>query len=99
MPWAAWTEENGYDRPSDPAKAADWDKRLADTDSSIGQLNYGLDLLRGHGVAQDRALGKELVDKSAAAGDKTARELAQHDYDPESVTPTADLAHYRKPQF
>jgi hypothetical protein len=25
--------------------------------------------------------------------------LAQHDYDPESVTPTADLAHYRKPQF
>jgi TPR repeat protein len=99
MPWAAWTEENGYDRPSDPAKAADWDKRLADTGSSIGQLNYGLDLLRGHGVAQDRALGKELVDKSAAAGDKTARELAQHDYDPESVTPTADLAHYRKPQF
>jgi TPR repeat protein len=99
MPWAAWTEENGYDRPSDPAKAADWDKRLADTGSSIGQLNYGLDLLRGHGVAQDRALGKALVDQSAAAGDKTARELAQHDYDPESVTPTADLAHYRKPQF
>jgi len=30
---------------------------------------------------------------------KSARELAQHDYDPESVTPDADKAHYRKPQF
>ncbi|WP_374544710.1 tetratricopeptide repeat protein [Rhodoblastus sp.] len=99
MAWAAWTEENGYDQPSDPIKAAEWDKRLADTGSSLGQFNYGLDLLRGHGVDQDRALGKDYIDKAAAGGDKTAKELAQHDYDPESVTPTADLAHYRKPQF
>ncbi len=99
MPWMAWTEENGYDRPSDPVKAAEWDKKLADTGSSLGQLNYGLDILRGHGVTQDRALGKAYVDSAANGGDTTARELAAHDYDPEFVTPTADLAHYRKPQF
>ncbi len=99
MPWMAWTEENGYDRPPDPVKAAEWDKKLADMGSSLGQLNYGLDILRGHGVTQDRALGKSYVDKAAGGGDTTARELAQHDYDPESVTPDADKAHYRKPQF
>jgi uncharacterized protein len=99
MPWAAWTEENGYDKPSDPAKAAYWDKKLADTGSSLGAFNYGLDLLRGHGVDQDTKLGKAMIDKAAAGGDTTARELIAHDYDPESVTPSADLAHYRKPQF
>ena len=99
MPWMAWTEENGYDKPSDPVKAAEWDKTLADTGSSLGQFNYGLDLLRGHGVTQDRAQGKSLIDSAAKGGDTTARELAAHDYDPESVTPTSDLAHYRKPQF
>jgi TPR repeat protein len=99
MPWMSWTEENGYDRPSNPVAAAEWDKKLADRGSSLGQFNYGLDLLRGHGVTQDRALGKRLVDQAAKGGDTTARELAAHDYDPESVTPTADLAHYRKPQF
>jgi TPR repeat protein len=99
MPWMAWTEENGYDQPSDPVKAAEWDKKLADAGSSLGQLNYGLDILRGHGVTQDRALGKSYVDKALIGGDTTARELAQHDYDPESVTPDSDKAHYRKPQF
>jgi uncharacterized protein len=99
MPWAAWTEENGYDRPPNPVKAAEWDKKLADAGSSLGQFNYGLDLLRGHGVEQDGAQGKAYIDKAAAGGDSIARELAQHDYNPESVTPTSDLAHYRKPQF
>ncbi len=53
MPWMSYLEENGYDRPSDPVAAADWDKKLADTGSSLGQFNYGLDILRGHGVTQD----------------------------------------------
>jgi TPR repeat protein len=99
MPWMAGTEENGYDRPSDPVKAAEWDKTLADAGSSLGQFNYGLDVLRGHGVTQDRALGKSYIDRAIAGGDVTARELASHDYDPESVTPDADKAHYRQPQF
>lgn len=99
MPWMAWTEENGYDKPADPAKAAEWDKKLADTGSSLGKFNYGLDLLRGHGVAQDLALGKHYVDDAAQGGDTTARELAAHNYDPEWVTPESDKAHYRKPQI
>ena len=65
MPWMAWTEENGYDRPSDPVAAAEWDKTLADTGSSLGQFNYGLDILRGHGVTQDRALGKSYIDRAS----------------------------------
>ncbi len=36
-------QENGYDRPSDPVKAAEWNKTLADTGSSLGQFNYGLE--------------------------------------------------------
>jgi hypothetical protein len=50
-------------------------------------------------VTQDRALGKSYIDRAIAGGDVTARELASHDYDPESVTPDADKAHYRQPQF
>jgi uncharacterized protein len=99
MPWMSFLEENGYDRPSDPAKAAEWDKRLSDAGSSLGQFNYGLDLLRGHGAPLDRAAGKALIDKAAAGGDTVARELARHDYDPESVTPDSDKARYRQPQF
>ncbi|MDR3421108.1 MAG: hypothetical protein P4L80_07710 [Xanthobacteraceae bacterium] len=99
MPWMSYLEENGYDRPSDPVKAAEWDKKLSDTGSSLGEFNYGLDLLRGHGAPLDRKAGKALIDKAAAGGDTTARELAQHDYDPESVTPEADKARYRQPQF
>jgi len=99
MPWMAWTEENGYDQPSNPAKAAEWDKKLADTGSSLGKFNYGLDLLRGHGVTQDTALGKHYVDDAAQGGDTTARDLASHGYDPEWVTPECDKAHYRKPQI
>ncbi len=99
MPWASWTEENGYDTASNPVAAAAWDKKLADTGSSLGEFNYGLDLLRGHGAPHDVALGKSYVDNAAKGGDTTARELAAHNYDPEYVTPTADLAHYRKPMF
>lgn len=99
MPWMSFLEENGYDRPADPVKAAEWDRKLADLGSSLGQFNYGLDFLRGHGVAQDFARGKAYVDKAAAGGDSTARELIAHDYDWQSVTPSADLAHYRVPQY
>ncbi len=67
MPWMSYLDENGYDRPSDPVAAADWDKKLADTGSSLGQFNYGLDILRGHGVTQDRALGKSYIDRAVLA--------------------------------
>jgi hypothetical protein len=99
MPWMAFMEENGFDRPSDPAAAAQWDKRLADRGSALGAFNYGLDLLRGHGVAHDEKQGRAMIDRAAKGGDTTARELIAHGYDPESVTPGADRARYRQPQF
>jgi TPR repeat protein len=99
MPWMSFLDENGYDRPSDPVAAAKWDKKLAELGNSIGQFNYGLDLLRGHGVAQDFGRGKAYIDKAAAGGDATARELSKSNYDWRSVTPTADLAHYGQPEF
>jgi hypothetical protein len=96
MPWMAWTEENGYDKPSNPEAAAKWDKTLADTGSSLGAFNYGLDLLRGRGVAQDPVAGRNYIDRAARDGDATARELAASGYDPEAVTPDADKDRYRK---
>lgn len=96
MPWMAWTEENGYDKPSNPEAAAKWDKTLADTGSSLGAFNFGLDLLRGRGVPQDPIAGRDYIDRAAKDGDDTARELAASGYDPESVTPEADKDRYRK---
>ena len=99
MPWMSYMEENGFDRPSNPVAAADWDRRLADRGSSLGAFNFGLDLLRGRGVAHDENLGRAMIDRAAAGGDVTAKELIAHGYDPESVTPGADRARYRQPQF
>lgn len=99
LPWMAWLEENGYTHPSNPAAAAEWDRRSAEMGSSVGELNYGLDLLRGHGVERDPGLGRRYVDRAAEHGDETARRLARSGYDPDSVTPDADEARYRKPLF
>jgi len=96
MPWMSWTEENGYDRPSDPAKAAEWDRRLADRGSKIGSFNYGQDLLRGRGTPEDAAQGRAYIDKAAGAGDAAARDLAAHGYDWRSATPSADVERYEK---
>jgi hypothetical protein len=84
-PWMAWTEENGYDRPSDPAEAADWDRKAAGAGYSIGQSNHGFDLLRGHGVR-----------RAARQGEADATDLATHGYDPEFSTPEAHKDRYRQ---
>jgi uncharacterized protein len=99
MPWAAWEAENGFDKPSDPVKAAEWDRRAAEAGYSVGELNYGLDLLRGHGVAFDESLGRDLIDRAARQGDTTARRLVENGYDPESVTPDPDKERYRKKMY
>jgi TPR repeat protein len=99
VPWMSFMEENGFERSSNPVAAAEWDKRLADRGSSLGAFNYGLDLLRGHGVARDEKQGRAMIDRAAAGGDVTAKELIANGYDPESVTPGADRARYRQPQF
>lgn len=97
MPAISASEENGIDKPSNPEAAAEWDRKLADKGSSLGAFNYGLDLLRGHGVRQDLVAGRAMIDRAARGGDTTAKELAAHGYDPESVTPDADKPRYRLP--
>jgi uncharacterized protein len=99
MPWMAWEKENGYIEPSNPEEAALWDKKAADAGYSIGELNYGLDLLRGHGVTRDETLGRTYVDKAAAQGDSSAVTLAAQGYNPDSVTPDADKLRYRDKMY
>jgi len=61
--------------------------------------NYGLDLLRGHGVPRDPILGRKFVDRAATAGLDVARELQDAAYDPAAVTPDADEWKYEKRVF
>ncbi|MEL7000750.1 MAG: sel1 repeat family protein [Pseudomonadota bacterium] len=94
MHWRSYMAHNGLGRPEDAAEAAMWDRRAAETGDPIGQFNYGLDLLRGHGVARDPIRGRQWVDRAAAQGLDTAQELQSSGYDPESVTPDADRWKY-----
>lgn len=96
MPWMSWLDENGYDRPADPKSATAWDRRAAEAGWPIGELNYGLDLLRGWGVEQDVAKGRDFIDRAARQGNAEARILQQHGYDPDTVTPDPDRERYRK---
>ncbi|AGK56937.1 hypothetical protein HYPDE_26273 [Hyphomicrobium denitrificans 1NES1] len=99
FPWIAWIEENGYRHPSNPVAAAEWDKRAADMGYSVGEFNYGLDLLRGHGVERDTVLGRRYVNRAAKHGDQTAKELIKNGYDPDFVTPDANEQRYGKPMY
>lgn len=90
MHWQSFMEHNGLGRPENPAMAAEWDRKAAERGDPIGQFNYGLDLLRGHGVARDPIRGRQWVDRAAAVGLDTARDLQAAGYDPDAVTPDAD---------
>jgi TPR repeat protein len=90
MTWMGQLENNGLGGAYDPDAAAAWDKRAADAGDPVGKFNYGLALLRGHGVAQNEALGRRYVDTAANEGLKIARRLQGANYDPDEVTPDAD---------
>ena len=94
MTWMGYLDSNGFGGGYDPDRAAEWDRRAAEAGDHVGMLNYGLDLLRGHGVAQDEATGRALVDRAAEAGSEMARALQAADYDPRAVTPDADEWRY-----
>jgi hypothetical protein len=96
MPWIANLESNGLGGVESPERAAAWDRRAAEQGYSIGELNYGLDLLRGHGVARDEALGRAMIDRAAAQGDASARSVIDSGYDWRAVTPDVDEQHYEK---
>ena len=74
----------------DPDASTDWNRRAAEAGDPVGMFNHGLDLMRGHGTAEDRARGQVLVDRAAAAGVTDAQDLVDSGYDLDVVTPDAD---------
>ncbi len=90
MTWMSQLDNNGLGADYNPDAAAAWDRRAAEAGDPVGKFNYGLDLLRGHGVARNERLGRALVDEAASDGLKIAQRLQAAGYDPEEVTPDAD---------
>ena len=90
MTWMSQMDNNGLGAPEDPDAAAMWDRRAAEAGDPVGQFNYGLDLMRGRGVRQDEATGRQMVDAAAAQGLPVARRLQDAGYDLDEVTPDAD---------
>ena len=96
MTWMSYMADNGFGGPEDPDAAAEWDRKAAELGDPVGQFNYGLDLLRGRGVAPDEVRGRSYVDRAAAAGLKDARDLVGAGYDTDVVTPDADNWKYQR---
>ena len=90
MTWMSQLDNNGLGADYNPDAAAEWDRRAAEAGDPVGKFNYGLALIRGHGVTQDEAAGRALVDEAAEEGLEIARRLQSADYDPDEVTPDAD---------
>lgn len=90
MTWMSQLDNNGLGGDYDPDAAAEWDRRAAEAGDPVGKFNYGLDLMRGHGVAKDEALGRQYVDTAAAEGLDVAKRLQGAGYDLDEVTPDAD---------
>ena len=90
MNWMSYLDDNGYGGDYDPDASTEWDRRSAELGDVVGKFNYGLDLIRGHGVAQDTELGRKWVDQAADAGLDIAVRMRDAGYDPDEVTPDAD---------
>lgn len=90
MTWMSQLDNNGLGGEYNPDASADWDRRAAEAGDPVGKFNYGLDLMRGHGVSKDLAQGRALVDEAAHEGLEIARRLQGADYDLDEVTPDAD---------
>ena len=90
MTWMSQLDNNGLGGEYNPDAAAGWDRQAAEAGDPVGQFNYGLDLMRGHGVARDEQAGRALVDQAAANGLQIAKRLQGAGYDLDEVTPDAD---------
>ncbi|WP_371228168.1 tetratricopeptide repeat protein [Roseovarius sp. 2305UL8-3] len=90
MTWMSHFENNGIGGEIDPVAATEWDRRAAEAGDPVGMYNYGLDLMRGHGVAQDEALGRQYIDQAAAGELDIAKYLQDMGYDLDEVTPDSD---------
>ncbi|MEM7641190.1 MAG: sel1 repeat family protein [Pseudomonadota bacterium] len=94
MTWLSQLENNGLGGDYDPDASAEWDRRAAEAGDPNGRFNHGLNLMRGHGVAQDEALGRQYIDEAARDGLAIADRLRGADYDLDEVTPDADKWKY-----
>jgi hypothetical protein len=90
MTWMSQLDDNGLGGVENPDAAAEWDRKAAEAGDPVGKLNYGLDLMRGRGVVENRARGRQYIDEAARSGLPTARRLQASDYDLDVVTPDAD---------
>lgn len=75
MTWLSQMDNNGMAGEYNPDASAEWDRRAAEDGDAVGRFNHGLNLMRGHGVAQDEALGRRFVDEAAEAGLAIAKRL------------------------
>lgn len=94
MTWMSQLENNGMGGEYNPDASAEWDRRAAEAGDPVGQFNHGLNLMRGHGIAQDEALGRRYVDQAAEDGLAIAKRLQGAEYNLDEVTPDADNAKY-----
>lgn len=94
MTWMGQLDDNGLGAPADPRAAAEWDRRAAELGDPVAKFNYGLALMRGHGVAPDTKAGRALVDAAAADGLEAAQRLRDAEYDLDVVTPDSDEGRY-----
>ncbi len=95
MTWMAQLDANGYGDVYSPESMAQWDLMAAQGSDPNGLFNYGLDLLRGHGVLQDEERGMAFIDRAAELGLAIAKTLQQAEYDLDVVTPDADNWKYQ----
>lgn len=99
MTWMSQLENNGMGGDKDSKASADWDRRAAEAGDPVGRYNHGLNLMRGHGVAKNEALGRQYVDQAAQDGLAIAKHLQDSGYDLDEVTPDSDNSEYDKRLF
>jgi len=88
--WMSFMSENGLGVRKSPEDATAWAKTAADRGYKVGQYDYGLALMMGHGVKKDEAEGKRLIGLAAAQGEMSAKALIDSGYDLDSAIPDAD---------
>ncbi len=96
MTWMSYMDTNGFGAEVDAERAAEWDRKASQAGDPIGDLNHGLNLLRGHGVERDIELAKKFIDRAADSGVQEAVELQKSGYDWNVATPDADNWRYEK---
>jgi len=90
MTWMSQMENSGLGGDYNPDASAEWDRKAAAVGDPVGKFNHGLNLMHGHGIAQDQTLGRKFVDEAARDGLAIAKRLQEADYDLNEVTPDAD---------